>query len=1792
MTRRHQFVGTAVAVVALLGTLLVVDPGGESASGAPATAPTVNAKVRIPPGAACSLPESVDDTCVREPFFVDASASPASGRSTTSVEFLVRRSGSATWTSFQTLPASSDDSYSVQFDPSDPTYFPSPGNYDFEVVATDDASPHGETGSFVIRQVTIAVGVPAVGLADPGDAVRGAITLTAAPEAGGTIPDTITFERSPAGADDWTEIGTAEPEMDENGFRTGFFKVQLDTATLNDGPYDFRVRAQDGNNDVFVSRPRFDRIVDNTPPNVALTGLGRSISGVVKLDAPVDDPTSGIASVSFQRAVSGSSSWVPFSTSTATPFSTDFDTRLLQNGRYDFRVTAVDNAGNRAFSATARGVEVANQASRDYSALSVDTQVAPANGISLLGEVAGSAQHETWAYGSTTAAPASVDGSPLPYTVPPGDSQIVLLRYGDDSGWRILDVLRNADGTPYQLFSGATRNLSGAMASSGEAWVVLTQKRTGQVNSDVAVFHRAPADRFLLDPVATSALQPMLRTSLGAKDAEMRVATGAGGVYGVLRVPNQPSRTTSVPLPTGGAVNINARLDYGVLSGGTWSTETANIPASVAARSGETFTISALEPSGAGTGWGTVARSAAGIARPLMLGAFDNAGWSYSSSKLDALDLTARFAPTSPALSFDASGLRADPGGVWIGGNVTPGKPGNKVVAHFNAANKAVSDSWCGPALPRPSLGCGSPLDASHPATVPDAVFQTPDGEVGLGLQQNAIAVYAHGGWKSVATPGFSPGLGRSLFSSPTDGWLVGPNAIARVTGAGSGGEKSSPLAPWPQANRSTLTSVAVKPGSDAGTNEAGALAVGLDGTAMRYDPGAGWQLTMTPTRARRLVLRSVAFQGPDSAFAVGQFGVILHWDGSSWSEDPQSISITQSQLNSVAFARNGEGWAVGSFGTILHYDGRTWSEESPPPDANDANLTSVTIAGSDVFAVASGNLIKRGDDGSWTTVPASDLPTPTPVSGSLRLVSGLPDGGLVLAGRSVVIIREGSGRPFRYADQPIQGIAVALAAFRDRGGSVRSFLSVAPPVPDQNGSDAQDVAGYPPGDGELLRETANGWQDLSQSQYPGGTAPTDGVVKSDPVLAVAPSLDGTGAWVVGGYAGTVSAARIGTYTVLPARSAGWRTAAIWRYDSGGSTPAPSLTQERVSIPAKAKTVSFAFFSGSMCRSQCAAVRDAQPDVNLRAAAREISEFAEEPGGPAFAVMGGNARGPLEDLDYNAGNGGLDFANLPDVLSPLGTVPLFAAYGPRDAVPTAADPAQPWADALAQSPAPFGQGDPAPGIDPAGAGASTGPVNRYYAFDSAQNGGRLRVIVLDNSRGSLESSAPGQTAWLDGRLADAQRHALPVVVVTARPLNRFAPGASSDGDEIARKLVDAGVLGVFTTSGSLYRTQVNRKAMIPAQSDPVLVPQIPEYEGATLGYQQSQNNGVLWYLASVDTRNQSLSVQGIPVLDSLALRPTRGLRVARSSTLSFEAVARRPQASIATTPNDDSFPGIDQYVGIPASNCSGCIGPSYRFRSADPTIGNFVVPSGPGSIFPKLDSNGQAIPSASSGLFCGFNSGTTTISVTSGLLTASLPVTVDPGDIGRPCGTVFRPGVQRVIIVPSTSQVTQTQAPGGTGTPPPPPATSPLGNVLPKITLSVPPLPLPEPHPLPKPKPNAEPIQQVEYEPAPVPPPAQVFTPVLAVPPVPPAAQPIPPGGAATSSAPSAARRREKARKQAKQSAFVTRPTDVPAQDWFYGAVGIAALAAVVLAAMGLKSDPRGRPRPAWAEIDSKEWRR
>jgi hypothetical protein len=336
----------------------------------------------------------------------------------------------------------------------------------------------------------------------------------------------------------------------------------------------------------------------------------------------------------------------------------------------------------------------------------------------------------------------------------------------------------------------------------------------------------------------------------------------------------------------------------------------------------------------------------------------------------------------------------------------------------------------------------------------------------------------------------------------------------------------------------------------------------------------------------------------------------------------------------------------------------------------------------------------------------------------------------------------------------------------------------------------------------------------------------------------------------------------------------------------------------------------------------------------------------------------------------------------------------------------------------------------------------------------------------------------------------------------------------------------------------------------------------------------------------------TVSVQAIPVVSSLALEPLSGLNAKRSSTLQFQAIGRRPPSTIATTPIQDTFPGYNQYVSIPAAACATCVAPSYSFTSSNPIVGNFVQASTPGSPYPALTASGAAIPSSQSGLFCAFNPGTTTVTVTSGLLSSSLPVTVANGGSGPPCGTVAG-GKAGEVIKLSAGTKRSTASIGGLNVPPPATKPTKINPATPHINVPRPPAPIPTPTPAPAPTapppapvPKPTPVHRVPTpRPLPLTPAVTTFPLVpgtntlspsqpAIVPPPPPASTPIPPGGATV---PAAAKREEKAKKEAQQSAYVIRPAGVSATDWFYPAVGGFTLLSLLLVAAGARPGPRKR---------------
>lgn len=174
---------------------------------------------------------------------------------------------------------------------------------------------------------------PAVVLADPGSPLKGTVNLSAtATDRDGVAA--VSFQRSPAGAGNWTTIATRTVAP---------YSASLDTTTLTDGSYDFRAIATDNAGMSAISTVTA-RIVDSNGPLVAVTDPGGFLRGTVNIGATATD-VSGVASVRIQRALADTTTWTDVCIRTVAPYTCSLDTTMLANDLYDLRAVATDALG-------------------------------------------------------------------------------------------------------------------------------------------------------------------------------------------------------------------------------------------------------------------------------------------------------------------------------------------------------------------------------------------------------------------------------------------------------------------------------------------------------------------------------------------------------------------------------------------------------------------------------------------------------------------------------------------------------------------------------------------------------------------------------------------------------------------------------------------------------------------------------------------------------------------------------------------------------------------------------------------------------------------------------------------------------------------------------------------------------------------------------------------------------------------------------------------------------------------------------------------------------------------------------------------------------------------------------------------------------------------------------------------------------------------------------------------------------------------------------------------------------
>ncbi len=1359
--------------------------------------------------------------------------------------------------------------------------------------------------------------------------------------------------------------------------------------------------------------------------------------------------------------------------------------------------------------------------------------------MNLIGAAPAGEPGEAWGYRQLplAVAAAEVGSRAIPFG-PPLEAanprpQLAFLRHTDASGWQVYETPLDAAGNPYR---GPSPNRLSARITREGGGVLVGRDPTRPVSEQLVVLAHDPGGPWrMLKAPPPAVLLPAegerpaeaLAGELGAGQIANAAFDEAGGHTGLFFAPVGRSVADGI-----------VRFDG---SKAEWSREAVEVPLGSEAK----FHVLAIDATGPANAW-AIAAAADALNRAVVLlqrtETPEGPVWverglgaaRFADRETAALEI-ANLAPIGGA----AQPLTVTADGVWIDLSGTIAGAERDVTVFYEIGSGAVTGSWCDS-----EAVCAAPLGVKLSRQIGYRSFAWPGSGAGTRIVTNPLDVGGgeesnRGTYLRLSGAAFErlPGAGGNFraggaFHNDSNGWLDGPVEV-------SGKAPPDRLHPWPVSLRAPLTAASAAPGSAPGALSSPALAVGVDGAVARYTPGRGWQrefLLSSSGAVRKPVLRGVAWPEPGHAYAVGDLGAMWQWNASDglWIADPGVPIGFEGNLTGVAFdpADPSRGFAVGKDGALLRY-GKSWEQDPLPAGFAARSFTSIAFAGREAIVAAGDDLLV--EDGAGWQVDASAHALLHSAPGGqpfVYAVAGLPDGGAVAAGRDIVIERDGGpGTPWRFSKQPILGsTAIAAAAVRD--GGVRAIVSVLPQLsfPPADDVPPPDPTVPPPilppfalpGDGYLLRETANGWEDEQRTSFASSGA--DRPLKSDPVLALLLDPAGVG-WALGGWSGHADASGRGTSAGGSAGSSvrvRVRTAAIARF--GDATPAPrAAAAQAVAMPPG--PARFAVAGHAECEETCAEL-DRQalgPDRTLAAALRTVAAFSGGNGARALLYTGNRVASGLGPDD------GERYAAL---LGSSPSLPVYPALGSDDV----ADPA---GSAVFQSsfsafPAPFGGGPAPAGVSTAGipGAAPSGGARTHYAFDSSGPGGTVRVVVIDNSRGSLAASDPfqnppeAQLPWLQAVLADAHARGIPAIVMGNRSLNpNFAPrlNVADDGTEVARALVAGGA------SAYLFdRPEENRTMQIPAGGATT----IPSLGTGTLGY-RSQLSGVFGADAADSlfgdtgvlvleldaarrdpaTNRAPVSARLIPVIEDLSLEATDGTLLRRSIPALFSGLGRRPLGGDrwGTTSAGSGIPnpsGGTPYTAFPPEPClvAGCadrIRPEYSFTSSDPDIADFVRqdPASASLRKPFLDKNDKVVTDNGSGLLCPFNAGTTTVTVSAGGYSYSEQVTVQAGSVRRPCGTrPLRPDRFKRASV---------------GTAPPPPPPPPPSS--PPVDFSPPPPPPVPPAPPAATPPPVQVIPPAPLSPSPFVPTPAVFAaavPAAILPPPPPVVRPLPPGGA------------------------------------------------------------------------------
>ena len=173
--------------------------------------------------------------------------------------------------------------------------------------------------------------------------------------------------------------------------------------------------------------------------------------------------------------------------------------------------------------------------------------------------------------------------------------------------------------------------------------------------------------------------------------------------------------------------------------------------------------------------------------------------------------------------------------------------------------------------------------------------------ELAVAMEDGWVATYTGGVWTATSLgAGDNRGVGGTTL---TNLFAVGENGIQHWDGTA-----------WTLEAEPTVDMNAVY------AYDGGALACGAEGNILKRGESGVWEATVTNKVAN---FYGVDGTGATDIWAVGDQGIILHWDGASWR---QTTTDSYETLRAVyAFAPDAA-LAVGNNGAALSWDGTEWT--------------------------------------------------------------------------------------------------------------------------------------------------------------------------------------------------------------------------------------------------------------------------------------------------------------------------------------------------------------------------------------------------------------------------------------------------------------------------------------------------------------------------------------------------------------------------------------------------------------------------------------------------------------------------------------------------------------------------------------------------------------------------------------------------------------------------------------------------------------------------------------------------